>query len=314
MIASSSPVSTAAAAPVPAPMTLDLQLTQADVEAAIAPYVRERLLASEPRWKEIVKRAKRKQRLRLKRRLVGDVARTQADVMTTYTRHWSGDLDAQFARTKPVPFVWRDQRLLLGPPARRRVNHLLLTKALSAVGARRILEVGMGNGSNLFLLATQEPALDLTGLELTASGLAAAQAIAREPEIPELLAGLSSRPIAAPRAHRRVKLVQGTAAALPFADGTFDTLCTVLALEQMEAIRDQALAEIRRVSSRWVVMIEPFRDLNASGVRSDYVRAHDYFSETIDGLPAHGLQPRAVYSDIPNKMRLHIGLVVAERC
>jgi SAM-dependent methyltransferase len=294
-------------------MTLDLQLTEADVEAAIAPYVRERLAPTEPRWKEIVRKARQKHRVRLTRRLEGRAARTQDDVVSTYTRHWSGDLDALFARTKPVAFQWGDQRLLMAPPARRRLNHLLLTKALAAVGARRILEVGMGNGSNLFLLAAQEPALDLTGLELTVSGMAAAQAIAREPEIPELIAQLSSRPITAPRAHHQVKLVQGTAAGLPFADGTFDTVFTVLALEQMEAIQDQALAEIRRVSSRWVIMIEPFRDLNATGVRADYVRAHDYFSETIDGLAAHGLQPRAVYSDIRNKMRLHIGLVVAER-
>jgi SAM-dependent methyltransferase len=294
-------------------MTLDLQLTDAVVEAAIAPYLEERLAPDAERWRQILKRAKSKYRLQLHRRRKGEFARTVDNVQSTYTRYWSGDLEVLFSRSRPVPFEWRGEGLLLAPLARRRLNHLLLTRAIAACGARQLLDVGTGNGFNLFLLAAQRPELQLTGLELTAAGMAAAQAIAREPELPELIASVSAEPVVSRTAHKRVRLLQGSAANLPFDDNTFDAVTTVLALEQMESIRDRALAELRRVTRRWVIMVEPFRNLNATGPRADYVRAHDYFSETIEGLPAHGLMPRAVYIDVPNKLRLHVGLVVAER-
>ena len=293
---------------------LDLKLTAADVERVIEPYVHTRFDPDHLEWRLIVKKTRMKYHRRLKRRLSGEFARTQAAVDSTYTDVWSSGMEGLLlARKKPVPFEWGDRGMLLKPQARRRLNHFLLRRALAAVAPSRILEVGMGNGFNLFLLAAQQPRLRLTGLELTESGVQAARAAAHAPSLPAVISKGSTASIVDRTAHRRVGLVQGTAAALPFPDGAFDTVCTVLALEQMEEIRDRALAEIRRVTSRWAIMIEPFRDLNDAGIRFDYVRSQDYLSETIGGLPKHGLIPRAVFLDIPNKLHLHVGLVVAER-
>ena len=293
-------------------MTLDFRLTRADVEAAVAPYVEERFAQTDPRWRDIVHRSGRLPRKRLASRLTGDFRQAQTVVDATYSKVWSRDL-ADLLTSKIIAYEWGAEGIMMQSLARRRVNHLLLVRALYATGALRVLEVGMGNGSNLALLAAQRPDLRLTGVELTSSGVRAAQALVGAPVLPPALAGLSTEPIVAASTRGQVELVQGTAAALPFTDGSFDAVCTVLALEQMEAIRDTALAELRRVTSRWVIMLEPFRDLNLEGARSDYVRANDYFSETTEGLVTHGLTPRVVYRDFPNKLKLHIALVIAER-
>jgi len=85
---------------------------------------------------------------------------------------------------------------------------------------------------------------------------------------------------------------------------------TVLALEQMEEIRNFALGELRRVAREFVLMIEPFREWNQSAIRRDYIIANDYFSGSVADLPSYGLQP--MYADeIPAKLARGTGVVLA---
>jgi SAM-dependent methyltransferase len=291
---------------------IDLSLTDQDISAAIAPYVTERLDAADPRWREIVRETKRRHEAKSRRRAAAVPLSAPEEVERRYTRHWSRGLEELWV-PRVMPFEWRQEGFLMHSIARRRLSHLLLGRALRAVGARSILEVGCGTGFHLFLLAAQRPELELTGAELTPSGVAAAAEVRRGASLPDIITGFAAEPIRAAAAHQRVRIARASAAALPFADGSFDAVCTVLALEQMEAIRERAFAELRRVTRRWVVMIEPFRDLNDEGLRLDYVRAMNYLGERIDGLQRHGLVPRAVYRDLPNKITYHVALVVAER-
>lgn len=289
----------------------ELRLTRADVEAAIAPYVQERLAADDPRWLKLMEKRRRRERERLVAAGPEVSARNQTEVETAYSKRWLRPL-SELLTSKVIPFEWHGQGLLMQSLARRHLNHLLLARALDAVGARRVLEVGMGTGFHLFLLAVKRPELELTGVEISAGGIAAARGIRAAAVLPSEIARFAPGEALAV-GHARVRIVRASAPALPFVDGCVDAAVTVLALEQMEALRDRALAELRRVTSRWVIMIEPFRDLNTDGAASDYVTSHGYFSETIDGLRRHGLVPRIVYHDVPNKLALRVGLVVAER-
>src|SRR5262249_50021532 len=144
----------------------------------------------------------------------------------------------------------------------KRVHHRLLFRSIERLRPRTVLEVGAGNGLNILTLAARFPEAHFTGLELTLGGVQAAARVRAMPEFPRMLAEFSVDPPAAQAAHRRVDLIQGTAASLPFRNGSFDLVFTVLALEQMEEIRKSALAELRRVARDFVVMIEPFRDWN----------------------------------------------------
>ena len=116
-----------------------------------------------------------------------------------------------------------------------------------------------------------------------------------------------------PEAFRRVTFLQGSAAELPFPDGAFDLVMTVLAIEQMERIRARALAEIARVARRQVLMIEPFRDVNRDLWSRLNVYRRDYFRGSIDELGTYGLRPVLALADFPQEAFLKACMVVADR-
>src|SRR5690606_15819330 len=105
------------------------------------------------------------------------------------------------------------------------------------------------------------PEIAFAGAELTPSGVAAARSVQGEP-LPDGVERFAPMPVQSRTAHQRIDFNQADARSLPFADDSFDLVFTRLAVEQMEAIRDEALAEIRRVTRSYVVFVEPFADFN----------------------------------------------------
>lgn len=99
--------------------------------------------------------------------------------------------------------------------------------------ARRVLEVGCGEGRQLHTIGGRYPSATLVGLDLP------------DVELVEAWGSVDSA------------MVQGSALALPFADDAFDL---VLALEVLEHLADphQALREIARVGSGVVVASVPW--------------------------------------------------------
>lgn len=93
-------------------------------------------------------------------------------------------------------------------------------------GDRSLLEVGCAVGAELHLIAQRAPQLSLTGLDLSAVHLRAGHAWLNRAE--------------------RIRLVQGDARALPFADDSFDVALTIWVLEHL---RDPAavVGELLRV-------------------------------------------------------------------
>ena len=87
----------------------------------------------------------------------------------------------------------------------------------------------------------------------------------------------------------------------------------MLAVEQMERIRDQALAEIARVSRGHVLMLEPFKDANRKGVRRVYAVSRHSFRGSIEGLARFGLEPLWATDDFPQEAFLGSPLVLAKK-
>src|SRR5690606_2320030 len=122
--------------------------------------------------------------------------------------------------------------------------------------------------------------------------------------LPDNLAAYAPLPARDPQGFRRVEIHQGSAAQLKFADGSFDLVMSVLALEQMERIRAQALGEMARVAAKWTLMIEPFRDVNRYlWPRLNIIR-QDYFQGRIGELPQVGLEPFLATDDFPQEIHL----------
>lgn len=294
------------------------EVSREEIASAFEPFVHRRWRTSDLRWKRRVFRSWRKKlgeywTGRLLPGVETSFGGAQGKVKRDYEGFWGGIVPGEHLSTegKLTACEWGRDGMLARGIGTKRVHLLLLERAFEALEPESVLEVGSGYGVNLFSLAGYFPATRFAGVELTRQGVRAAAGIARKPDLPEGIADFLRRPHADPGAHARIDFVQGSARSLPFPDASFDVVCTVLALEAMEEIRHQALRELARVARRHVVMIEPFLDLNETGVGRLYHASRQYFRGRIDELGRDGLEPQVVYSDFPHKIRLWPALVIA---
>ena len=295
---------------------LPLGITRPEVERLFAPFAR----TDDDLWRlRFAKRNRKIWRQYLKRRLFGwrrHAQRLKPAVAREYGDEWlsidhrSYSLDA--APGTQSLWQWGNQLTLASNRGGTRVRQLLLVRTIELLKPRRVLEVGCGNGINLLLLAGRFPEIAFTGIDLTQEGPAAAQRVQQQNDLlPPHLQAFAPLSLHDPAAFKRVNFQSGDAAALPFAPKSFDLVFTVLALEQMERIRDQALNEIARVSAGHAFMIEPFREANPSGIARRYIVAHDYLRARIADLPQHGMQPLWATTDMPQEAFLKACAVLA---
>ena len=241
---------------------------------------------------------------------------SQQKILQAYNAQWKKKAFSRYlpdATLGGAPWVWGDLKWVMSNEAGAAARLLYLEEALSRLNPGSVLEVGAGNGINLLTLATRFPATQFFGVEPTSGGVETAQFVIASGQLPEVLVQFAPFSLADLTAPARIQMVQGSAQHLPYPDASMDVVMTSLALEQMEEIRHDALSEIVRVAKEWVVMLEPFRDVNQSGQRRAYVRTHDYFQGSIAELSGYGLQVEQVCLDMPHKSTLGTALIVARR-
>ena len=297
--------------------------TRRDIDAVISPYVVRRMSAGTAEWRAVVDKLARKERRRRRksqlRRLFGGLRHPRPErlVIEHYESHWAKlpwpcTHGVPANSEAPVPCVWADEGLFVRRYGRKRAHHLVFARIVEALQPGTALEVGFGNGINLLTMPTLFPSVAWSGVELTAAGVAVARSVQQEPELPEILRDFLPMPIVDPAAHRNVSLQQGNATSLPFPDKSFDLVFTFQAVEQMQAVRDAALREIARVARRHVVLTEPLTDFNHDPVQRDYRSRRGYLELHTTEIPVFGMRPQIVFSDMPQKLTLGVGVVVAE--
>lgn len=297
----------------------DLAVDRSAIGAAFAPFVDRRLAPHDPAWRREIARRRRKLLSRSFQRLLSWQAdrgrRHQQAVLAEYSLAWQR---ADYARYSLeafprdfTPWEWRDECMLASDIGATRFRQLILIHLIERLRPASVLEVGCGNGINLILLAGRFPDIRFTGVELTETGHQAARLFQEHDTLPPTLVGYAPLPLHDPAAFRRIDFRHGDAARLPFADGTFDLVVTILALEQMEQIRQQALAEIGRVTRRHALMIEPFADVNRALWPRLNVYRRDYFRGRIGDLPCYGLAPIATSQDFPQETFLKVCAVLS---
>lgn len=307
----------------PTPLAVTgLGVTRTEIEALFAPFVERSSPPGDPAWADEVGRRRRKLVKQAVRRLLGardraGGSRGRETVETEYAEAWQRIDYGMYALDRPLEFVspwaYGEHRWFAADAGATRVRQLFLQRIVERLRPRRVLEVGCGNGINLILLASRFPELELTGIELTAEGVGAATALQGQAELPDGMVQFAPDGIADRAAFRRIDFRQGDAGALPFADGSFDLVFTMLALEQMESLRQRALAELARVTAGHTLTIEPFADVNRSFWRRLNVFRRDYFRGRIADLPGFGLVPEIVTADFPQEIFLGACLVLARK-
>ena len=294
---------------------MDIRITDAELESAFAPAIRREVTRDDPDWTEATGRAEKKSRpspLKAIRNYFSP--RSESAVADIYGERWSSqDALARLdpSQGKSIPLVWRNRQFFAHGKGTKRVQLLYLMRIVEALKPSRVLEIGSGMGQNLMMLAALFPETRFTGIELTKQGYEASLALKARSEFPPELVRFSPLPLRDLSSHRRIDLHCGSAAELPFGDHSFDLVYSIQAIEQMNAVKGQVFAEITRVCSGHVVMVEPFADWNQDQRRRERVTERQQFDSSMSDLARYHLKPIYSSDDMPTKSNFGVGIVVA---
>lgn len=299
------------------PHSFEFQVSREELVSAFEPFVQRRFEPGDLSWKRrVLRTGLKKLGTYWKHKVLSGLEKPQAPqhkVKQAYEQQWSETHFSQqlSAVGKRSACVWGTEHMLASGIGLKRVHHSLLIRAFETIQPTSALEVGCGNGLNLFVLTGHFPNIHFSGIELSDQGVAAAHRGCEQSRLPDEILTFADGLIVDPSAHQRLDIRQGSAQTLPFAANSFDVVFTVMALEAMEEIRHDALRELARVARQYVIMVEPFLDFNTSGIRSYHHASHNYFRAKVEELPHDGLEPLLVYTDMPHRLRLRPALVIA---
>ncbi len=298
-----------------------LAVDRATLWAAFEPFALPETAANDRAWQEGAKRQRKRIFKNFRRKLLGGkpkVAKRTTDLIKdSYGSKWSdigyANYDPAKEQNNYAPWLWGGRRFMASTYGSARFRHLLIASVIEKLQPKSVLEVGCGNGINLLMLANRFPEVAFTGVELTDSGPRLFGELKAAGALPANLVNYAPLPPRDLKGFLQVDLRQGSAEHIDFPDGSFDLVMSVLALEQMERIRHQALSEMARVSARWTLMIEPFRDVNRYlWPRLNIIR-QDYFQGRIGELPRVGLEPVFATDDFPQEVHLRACMTLCRK-
>jgi SAM-dependent methyltransferase len=296
-----------------------LDIGDPDIEALIGPFVDRDVEERDPMWRDIVvpmgKGLRRLARRRRLYRLLGrSGGRTKAGNVAGYDKEWrKKGLGNLISAGKVRPCIWRDRHFLARTGALKRLHQLMLVRTIDQFGPRRLLEVGFGNGQQLFPLACRFPDIEFWGIEITESGVAVGRNIQNQGTLPAEMEDFAAEPVRDRTRHRDVRIVRADAEQLPFSDSAFDMTYTSLSLSLMTHFLPPVMAEIARVTRDVAVFVEPWPDFNLSDLQRNYRIAKDYMAMPIKDLTRFGLTPIFAGNDIPCKAHMSIGCVIGRK-
>ena len=301
---------------------MDISLTELRLQEFIGPYVQRTATVASGAGRDLWRATRRnllKNAIREYARHLAGRPRHRASgaVAQIYQASYSDGMEPLELSLDPAavarPFLLEPEKLVYMPPVGLFAAYLgAVGDAIAQLRPTSVCEVGFGSGKNLLYLANRFPDIQFSGYELTAAGVGLARHMQQLASLPPNIARLVG--FGAKQENdcvQRIDFRQGNAAALPAADGGTDVTVTVLALEQMFSIMPQALAEIRRITRKQVIFIEPFLDTN-DWLGRMHLRSRDYLQMATPDLVAAGFRPRAVIRGLPQKLTFRAPMIVAD--
>lgn len=243
--------------------------------------------------------------------------RTEEKVKAGYNKVWgSGASKSTKIDAPAILHLLQGRPILCRPIDRRKYIIQELSSILSLLNPASVLEMGCGNGFNILALAAFHPEIqDWKGTELTEEGREAACHFLHDPPFSalEYVTGLRTKEITRIIGDAHISFSVENNTHMSHSDNSCDLVYTCQSIEQMPDSFASAFQEARRITRRYAVFIEGFREAQKNIFQRLHQKNADYFREDYHVVEHAGFK---VLSFIPmalDKMHLSNAIVVCEK-
>ena len=193
-----------------------------------------------------------------------------------------------------------------------KIQQMLIINQIEKLRPDSVLEIGCGPGITLKLLSDIFLEINFFGIDQSIEGIKYANDQKKNPLNPifkEKLNFQFNNTINNPK----LKFENQDAKSLKFTDKSFDLVFSNLALEQMDNIKYDVLSEIKRVAKKYIIMIEPFKDLNKTGLRYLHHTSKQYFSLNHTDIKDDNFEIIEFHDQMPALLSLNYGMLILKR-
>ena len=202
---------------------------------------------------------------------------------------------------------YKNKYLMASAGLSQRIWQYLIIEKIKETKPKKVLEVASGNGANLKILAEYFDNIDFTGIDFSEAGIN--ESIKNQNKKCEMIKPLDLKYEKRTYPLNNLNYYLQDATNLNFDNEEFDLVFTCLGLEQMNDVKLQAIKEIKRCSKSNIVLIEPFKDLNMSGIRYLHHKSSGYFDLKYNELSDGNFKIIDYKHNYPCKIFLKVGLL-----
>jgi len=190
------------------------------------------------------------------------------------------------------------------------VQAQILSQIFNQLDCKSILDVGSGRGNECIALASLNPDRELFGIELTKNGYERSlewKSDMKKADMPLVDIGEDMKKIDFSKIH----FFHGSGAAILLPDKSVDASFTHFVLEQIPRDYPKVLCEMRRVTKKYCVFIESFRESLSFADKLD-LKNRDYFRFSYKNFKKYGLRPVYFSTAFLKKTKFGTGLLIAK--
>jgi ubiquinone/menaquinone biosynthesis C-methylase UbiE len=209
----------------------------------------------------------------------------------SYNKHWLNFNNISYFKKPYCWYIFNNEYFLAPAGLTHDIFISLIKSEILKLKPRNVLEVGCGIGLNIFYLAKIFKDIKFTGIDISDHAINKNNLFLKKNNI------------------NNVKFYCKNAKKLSFKQNTFDLTYTVLALEQMNQIKFKVIREIKSVTKKRIIFIEPFSDINKNLINSFHCKISDYFNLHYNELENFDLLIERKFENFPQRLGLAAGFV-----
>lgn len=196
----------------------------------------------------------------------------------------------------------------------KKIYQSIVIQVIEKTKTEKILEVGCGSGINLKIISDyfNGSSFSFCGIDQSTAGINKANKLKETLLNDEYTQGLNLN-FKYQKNSNNLEFIEGDAQKLNLKNQSFDFVYTVLALEQMSNIQEKVIDEMKRVSSKYILLIEPFKELNNWGIKYFYHKSKKYFNINPKDISTKDWEIIEYNYNFPNLLHLKTGYLLLKK-